>query len=249
MRRRGWHRRLVEGFRSTGGRSAGRHRDLTIAISLCLVGFGVDRACCRTPVSGSAARSSGRCVVAGAGVALLWWQSDQRDRTEWLTSGRGWKAWLRIVIGALLIGAAMWLALFQAGVSGAIDDVLGRRTACRRRHRAGDRSVAAPADPRPATRAARAHPQPGAGRRRRAPARLGAADAGADPAPGRRRADRGAPGANPGARAAYLAVRQRRPGGVDPQGGAAARRRRGRGPAPGADRARGRRRRADRPKG
>lgn len=112
------------GFRSKSSRSAGKHRDVSIAVSLCLVGFGAIAL-----LQNAGLWISGKVfwplVVAGAGVALLWWQSDQRDRTEWLTTGRGWKAWLRIVIGALLIGAAMWLALFQAGVSGAIDDVLG----------------------------------------------------------------------------------------------------------------------------
>lgn len=110
------------GFRS-GGR-ASRGREVTVAVSLCLIGFGAVAF-----LQNAGLWISGRIfwplLVAGVGVGLLWWQSDQDDRTEWLTAGRGWKAWLRIVLGVFLVGAAIWLALFQAGVSGAIDDVVG----------------------------------------------------------------------------------------------------------------------------
>jgi signal transduction histidine kinase len=110
------------GFRS--GAERGKGRELTVAVSLCLIGFGAVAF-----LQNAGLWISGRIfwplLVAGVGVGLLWWQSDQGDRTEWLTAGRGWKAWMRIVLGVFLVGAAIWLALFQAGVSGAIDDAVG----------------------------------------------------------------------------------------------------------------------------
>ena len=67
-----------------------------------------------------------------------------------------------------------------------------------------------PAGLRPGRRARRAGPHPGARRRRRPPARLGAADPGPDPEERRRRADRRPAGPRPGARPAVLAVRRAR---------------------------------------
>jgi signal transduction histidine kinase len=60
-------------------------------------------------------------LVALAGLALLWWQSD--NRTGWLTTG-GWKAWLRLVLGIALLTGAVCLALFQAGISDVLLPVL-----------------------------------------------------------------------------------------------------------------------------
>jgi signal transduction histidine kinase len=62
-------------------------------------------------------------LVAGAGLMLLWWRSDETNRSAWL-SGSGWKAWLRVLLGAAVLGGALWLALFQAGVSDALGEVL-----------------------------------------------------------------------------------------------------------------------------
>jgi signal transduction histidine kinase len=62
-------------------------------------------------------------LVAGAGLVLLWWRSDETERTAWIAGG-GRKAWLRVVVGVVLLGVALWLTLFQAGVSGALGDVV-----------------------------------------------------------------------------------------------------------------------------
>ena len=61
--------------------------------------------------------------MAGAGVVLLWWRSDETDRSAWIGGG-GYKAWLRVVLGVVVLGGALWLTLFQAGVSGALGDVI-----------------------------------------------------------------------------------------------------------------------------
>ena len=88
-------------------------------------------------------------------------------------------------------------------------DVTDRRAADRRRPRHRGRAVDLPARLRPHRRARRAGPHPGARRRRRPPARLGAADPGADPEERRRRRHRRPAGPGPGARPAVLAVRRR----------------------------------------
>ncbi len=61
-------------------------------------------------------------VVALAGLALLWSQTDRS--TGWLTLG-GWKSWLRMLSGIVLLAAAISLVLFQAGVSDVLVPVLG----------------------------------------------------------------------------------------------------------------------------
>ncbi len=99
-------------------------RDLGIALSLGLVGLG-GVVLLQNAGLWVSPRLFWPLLVAGSGVALLWWQSDQGDRTEWLTTGNGWKAWLRVAVGVALVGAAVWLVLFQAGVSGTLDDVVG----------------------------------------------------------------------------------------------------------------------------
>jgi len=63
-------------------------------------------------------------MVATAGLALLWWQTDQADRAEWLSTSSGWKGWLRVLLGIVLVAASASLVLFQAGLTGALDDVL-----------------------------------------------------------------------------------------------------------------------------
>ena len=108
-------------------------------------------------------------VVALAGLALLWCrQSD--NRTGWLTTG-GWKAWLRVVLGVALITGAVCLALsgrrLRRPAPGA-----GRAGTVDHRDGAGDRPLAAAAQPGPPARAAGARQVAGAGRHGCAPARL-----------------------------------------------------------------------------
>ncbi len=57
-------------------------------------------------------------LVAAAGLALLWRQADESDRQEWLSTSGGWKAWLRVVVGAVLLMGAFGFGVFQAGLSG-----------------------------------------------------------------------------------------------------------------------------------
>lgn len=65
-------------------------------------------------------------LVAATGVALLWTQADESDREQWLSTGGGRKAWVRVVVGLVLVVAAVLLALFQSGASGprSLTDVL-----------------------------------------------------------------------------------------------------------------------------
>jgi phage shock protein PspC (stress-responsive transcriptional regulator)/signal transduction histidine kinase len=97
---------------ATGGSKA---RDTGVALSLCLLGLG-GVVFLQNAGFGLSPRLFWPLVVAGAGVALLWWQSDQVDRTQWLSTQTGWKGLLRVVLGVLLVGGAAWLALVQAHV-------------------------------------------------------------------------------------------------------------------------------------
>jgi phage shock protein PspC (stress-responsive transcriptional regulator)/signal transduction histidine kinase len=108
------------GFR-TGRRSP--RSDIGVALSLCLVGLGAV-VLLQNAGLWINSRVFWPLFVAGAGVALVWWQTDQTARSAWLT-GSGWKSWLRVFLGAFLVAAAIWLALFQAGVAGALDDAIG----------------------------------------------------------------------------------------------------------------------------
>jgi signal transduction histidine kinase len=65
-------------------------------------------------------------LVAATGIALLWRQADDQERQEWLSTSSGWRSWLRVVVGVLLLIAAIGIGLFQSGVSGRVDltDVL-----------------------------------------------------------------------------------------------------------------------------
>ncbi len=111
-----------QGMRST--RAGRRTSDVGVAMSLTVVGLG---AIVLLQVSGlwGSPRVFWPLLVASAGIALLWWQSDERARTDWLSPYSGWKSWLRILVGAGLLAGAVSLALFQAGVAGALDDALG----------------------------------------------------------------------------------------------------------------------------
>jgi signal transduction histidine kinase len=107
------------GMRTPGRRSRGS--DIAVAVSLAIGGLGLviflqNAGWWLSP------RIFWPLVVALAGLALLWWQSD--NRRGWFTTG-GWKAWLRILLGVGLLVGAVCLALFAAGVS----DVLGKALA------------------------------------------------------------------------------------------------------------------------
>lgn len=110
-----------------GMRTPGRSRrggDMGVALSLTIVGLG---AVVLLQVAGvwTSPRIFWPLAVALAGLGLLWWQSDEGSRTDWLSLGSGWKSWLRVVLGLALVTGAVCLALFQAGVSGALGDTLG----------------------------------------------------------------------------------------------------------------------------
>src|SRR3954468_5522924 len=71
--------------------------------------------------------SFGPLLLAGAGVAVLWWQADEAQRQRWLdpsrrmnplraiVGGGGWRAWLRIVAGLMLLIAAIVLFSLRSG--------------------------------------------------------------------------------------------------------------------------------------
>ena len=173
-------------------------------------------------------------LVIGLGVAVLWRVADDTQRArlapfrDGATTGR--RAWVRVVVGIVLvvIGAAAVLGA-RGGLQAAFDGA-GRRAGRRRRRRAGRRALAGPQRPRADRGATRADPLAGAGRARRARARLGPADADADPAQRRRPARGGPAGPSRGARAARLALPAARARGAGSFArGARARRGRGRG--------------------
>ncbi len=101
-----------------------RTRDVGVAVSLAVVAAGLivflqNAGLWLSP------RVFWPLLVAASGLALLWWQSDESDRAEWLSTSSGWKAWLRVVFGGILVTGAVGLALFQAGVADALDAALG----------------------------------------------------------------------------------------------------------------------------
>jgi signal transduction histidine kinase len=99
-----------------GSRTATRAssvRDTGVALSLCLVGLGAI-VFLQNAGFGISPRIFWPLVVAGSGVALLWWQSDQAEREAWMSTQTSWKGLLRILVGVLLVGGALWLALAQA---------------------------------------------------------------------------------------------------------------------------------------
>ncbi|HSS67575.1 MAG TPA: PspC domain-containing protein [Nocardioidaceae bacterium] len=107
-----------------GRRSVGRSRvhDVSAALSLTVLGLGAI-----ILLQNAGLWINGRLfwplLVAGAGIVLLWWRSDETDRNAWIGAS-GYKAWLRVVLGVVVLGGALWLTLFQAGVSGALGDVI-----------------------------------------------------------------------------------------------------------------------------
>ena len=107
----------------TASSGSSRRRDVTVAVSLCLVGLG-GVILLQNAGLWVNSRVFWPLLVAGVGVGLVWWQSDGSNRSEWF-GDTGWRTWLRIVAGIVLVGAAAWLALFQAGVAHALDDAVG----------------------------------------------------------------------------------------------------------------------------
>jgi signal transduction histidine kinase/phage shock protein PspC (stress-responsive transcriptional regulator) len=105
-----------------GGRPSRRGHDISAALSLVVLGLGAIVFLQHAGLWINA-RVFWPVLVAGAGLMLLWWRADESDRSAWL-SGSGWKAWLRVLLGAMVLGGALWLALFQAGVSDALGEVL-----------------------------------------------------------------------------------------------------------------------------
>jgi signal transduction histidine kinase len=71
--------------------------------------------------------SFGPLLLAGAGVAVLWWQADEAQRQRWIdpsrrmnpvraiVGGGGWRAWLRIGAGLMLLIAAIVLFSLRSG--------------------------------------------------------------------------------------------------------------------------------------
>ena len=69
----------------------------------------------------------GPLLLAGAGVALLWWQADEAQRERWrdpslhmgpvraVVGGGGWRAYLRIIAGLMLLIAAIVLFSLRSG--------------------------------------------------------------------------------------------------------------------------------------
>jgi len=69
----------------------------------------------------------GPLLLAGAGVALLWWQADEAQRERWIdpsrrlgpirtvVGGGGWRAYLRIGAGLLLLVGAITLFSLRSG--------------------------------------------------------------------------------------------------------------------------------------
>ena len=180
-------------------------------------------------------------VLGLVGIALLWRQADEVQRERWLdTGGRidpvrvvfgsgGWAAYARVAAGIGLVLVAVVIFSLHAGDLGVARDI----TVAALLGIVGLAIVVGPwvfrlAADLTAERAERVRVA-GAGRRRRPPARLRAADAGPDPEERRRRADGGPPGPRPGARPAVVAVRRRVHRRAQPRLGAARRGRRGRG--------------------
>jgi signal transduction histidine kinase/phage shock protein PspC (stress-responsive transcriptional regulator) len=106
--------------RRTGRRT--RVHDLSAALSLTILALGSI-----ILLQNAGLWISGRLfwplLVAAGGLMLLWWRSDETERTAWI-AGSGWKVWLRVILGVVVLGVALWLTLFQAGVSGALGDVV-----------------------------------------------------------------------------------------------------------------------------
>ncbi len=105
------------GFRDSPTGRVIRRRDLGLALSIGAIALG---GIVLLQVLGLwiSPRLFWPLLVAAAGLALLWRQADESDREEWLSTSGGWKAWFRVVVGAVLLVAAIGFGVFQAGLSG-----------------------------------------------------------------------------------------------------------------------------------
>lgn len=108
--------------RRTGRQGQRRELGIVVSTAVAALGFVV---LLQIAGLGLSSRLFWPLLVAAAGLALLWWQSDEADRARWLTTSGGWQAWLRVLLGVALLVAAVSLALFQAGVSNVIGTALG----------------------------------------------------------------------------------------------------------------------------
>jgi signal transduction histidine kinase/phage shock protein PspC (stress-responsive transcriptional regulator) len=101
------------------GRSSRRGPDVAVVVSLLVCGAGV-LALLQTLGLGLKTQLFWPALVGAGGLVLVWWRSDETSRSAWLTNSLGWKTWLRTLAGAALVGGAIWLAIFQSGVRGAV---------------------------------------------------------------------------------------------------------------------------------
>ena len=109
------------GMRTAGPRS--RNSDIGVALSLVTIGLGVVVLLQNAGLWVSP-RIFWPILVAATGLALLWWQTDETERAAWLSTGNGWKAWLRVLLGVALLASAVSLAVFQAGAPNALTPVM-----------------------------------------------------------------------------------------------------------------------------
>jgi hypothetical protein len=187
-----------------------QRQDAAVVVSLLVCFLGVV-ALLQGLGLGLSARVFWPALVGSGGVVLRWWQADETSRYAWLATSGGWKTWLRTLAGVLLLGAAISLAVFQSGVRGALGTALASLVLAV----VGVALVVGPWLLRTNRalhyeRAERVRTQETRGCRG-APARLGAPDAGADPATLGRPAGRDPACAHAGARASAMALRTGRP--------------------------------------
>jgi signal transduction histidine kinase/phage shock protein PspC (stress-responsive transcriptional regulator) len=107
-----------------GGRRERRFTDYGPLVAVGAIAIGV--LLLITLVSGQTL-AYGPLLLAGAGVAVLWWQADEAQRQRWsepskgmgpiraVVGGGGWRAWLRIVAGLLLLVLAITLFSLRSG--------------------------------------------------------------------------------------------------------------------------------------
>ena len=110
--------------RGARGRRGPLGSDMGVALSLAMLGVGAI-VFFQMVGAWTSPRVFWPVAVAAVGLGLLWWQSDSGVRADWLSARLGWRSWLRTLFGVALLVVALWLALFQAGVSDALDEVLG----------------------------------------------------------------------------------------------------------------------------
>src|SRR5680860_535217 len=107
-----------------GGRRERRFADYGPLVAVGAIAVGV--LLLITLVSGQTL-AYGPLLLAGAGVAVLWWQADEAQRERWsdpsrrmgpvraVVGGGGWRAYLRIGVGLMLLVAAITLFSLRSG--------------------------------------------------------------------------------------------------------------------------------------